>query len=136
MHWIKAIDIQLFYFFNQTIRNDLFDAVMPVITDFGIWYYLVIITALFCLPLKRKGFYPFFLTLLSVYSSRWISRLFKIIFDRERPMVRLKDVHVLGREYFNYSFPSGHATVAFAFATILAIKIPKARIPASIRLTR
>jgi len=135
MELVKAIDIKGFYFINQTVRNDVFDIIMPIITDLGLWYYLVILTALFCIPFKSKGVYPFLLTLLSIFSSRWISRFFKLFFDRPRPLMSLENVHVLGKEYYTYSFPSGHATVAFAFATILAFKIPKTRIPVFILAT-
>ena len=129
MDWIKAIDIKIFYFINQTLRNELFDFAMPLITDFGTWYFAIMLAVLFCICYRRKGLYPFLLTSLSILSARELSRLFKLIFSRPRPLAVLENVHVLGIKYYTYSFPSGHTTVAFAFATILAIKLPKIRIP-------
>ena len=129
MELLKSIDIAIFYFINSTISNPLLDILMPVITDLGLWPYLAILTALFCIHLKRKGIYPFFLTQVSIFSSRWACRFLKEIFERQRPMAVLENVRVLGMKFYTLSFPSGHTTVAFAFATILAFKIPKIRIP-------
>lgn len=129
MNWIKALDIKIFYFINQNLRNDLLDFAMPLVTDLGMWYFAVILAALFCVFYNYKGLYPFLLTSLSILSARELSRLFKLIFSRPRPIAVLENVHVLGMKYYTYSFPSGHTTVAFAFATILAVKLPKIRIP-------
>lgn len=129
MELLKSIDIAIFYFINQRISNGFFDILMPLITDFGLWPYLVMLTALFCIHLRRKGIYPFVLTQVSIFSSRWVCRFLKVFFGRQRPFAILENTHVLEMEHYTFSFPSGHTTVAFAFATVLAVKIPRVRIP-------
>lgn len=129
MEILKNIDIAIFYFINHTISNPLLDILMPVITNFGLLPYLVILTALFCINLRGKGIYPFLLTQVSIFLSRWICRFLKEFFNRPRPFVILENVRVIEIEYYTFSFPSGHTTVAFAFATVLAFKIPRYRIP-------
>ena len=53
----------------------------------------------------------------------------KKIAKRERPYVTLANVHVVGsRSEDSYSLPSGHSTSAFAIATSLSFRYPKASI--------
>lgn len=50
----------------------------------------------------------------------------KELIRRDRPYVRLSNVHVQHLESADaYSFPSGHAAVAFAAATALSLRYPK-----------
>ena len=50
----------------------------------------------------------------------------KRIVKRDRPYVRLANVHFSSDESVDrYSFPSGHATSAFAIATSLSLRYPK-----------
>jgi membrane-associated phospholipid phosphatase len=50
----------------------------------------------------------------------------KEIVKRDRPYTALTDVHFSGAEVGDpYSFPSGHATTAFALATSLSLRYPR-----------
>lgn len=49
--------------------------------------------------------------------------------DRDRPPLVDPDPEPLMRLPETHSFPSGHATVSFACATVLALAVPRLRVP-------
>jgi undecaprenyl-diphosphatase len=49
--------------------------------------------------------------------------------DRDRPPISNPEPEPLVRLPETFSFPSGHATVSFACATVLALAVPRLRIP-------
>jgi undecaprenyl-diphosphatase len=53
----------------------------------------------------------------------------KLAFERDRPPVSRPVPEPLLEAPSTYSFPSGHATVAFACATVLALAVPRLRWP-------
>ena len=50
-------------------------------------------------------------------------------FERDRPPVGDPDPEPLVDTPSTYSFPSGHATVSFACATVLALAVPRLQLP-------
>ena len=54
-----------------------------------------------------------------------LSGAFKLAFERDRPPVSDPLPESLLETPATYSFPSGHATVAFACATVLALAVPR-----------
>lgn len=56
----------------------------------------------------------------AVLGTLWVHGL-KPFIDVARPPAVLPDVHVIGPAYKAHSFPSGHATTAFAFGGLLAL---------------
>jgi undecaprenyl-diphosphatase len=56
----------------------------------------------------------------------WAATALKAIVDRPRPFVRYPDTKVLVPRPHDDSFPSGHAAMSFAAATILSFAFPKA----------
>jgi undecaprenyl-diphosphatase len=53
----------------------------------------------------------------------------KVWIDRDRPPLQNPDPEPLVELPVTHSFPSGHATVAFACATVLALAVPRLRLP-------
>lgn len=54
-----------------------------------------------------------------------VSGALKPAFERDRPPVERPEPEPLLEAPTTYSFPSGHATVAFACATVLALAVPR-----------
>ena len=54
-----------------------------------------------------------------------VSGLLKVELERDRPPVAHPDPEPLVRVPATFSFPSGHATVSFACATVLALAVPR-----------
>ena len=58
-----------------------------------------------------------------------VSGALKNWIERDRPPLSNPDPEPLVDLPTTYSFPSGHATVSFACATILALAVPRLRVP-------
>jgi undecaprenyl-diphosphatase len=71
----------------------------------------------------------FFATALAVLLAEVSSGLLKTAFERDRPFVGEPEPEPIVRQPDTYSFPSGHATVSFACAIVLAMAIPRLAVP-------
>ena len=58
-----------------------------------------------------------------------ISAALKVGIERDRPPLSHPVPKPLLESPSTYSFPSGHATVSFACATVLALAVPRLRVP-------
>jgi len=77
-----------------------------------------------CLPITALA------TAVAVGLGSLLSSLFKELFDRARPPVHDPAFQAAVSVPGSPSFPSGHATTAFAAATALAVLSPRLRVPA------
>jgi membrane-associated phospholipid phosphatase len=93
---------------------------------------LVLIAAIWLL-IKDKGIQRakiFFFLGATLASSRLVTILLKIFFERNRPFVFINDRSV--RDFFSAgadSFPSGHSTNYFAFFLPLIVLMPRYKVP-------
>jgi membrane-associated phospholipid phosphatase len=80
-----------------------------------------------CLPLwRRRPDLLWALAFVALLGTAWVHGL-KPFFDTARPPAVLGDaVHVIGRAYRAHSFPSGHATTAFAIGGLLFLGLNSA----------
>lgn len=126
METLLAMDRQVFFLINGSYHASIFDWTAILLSGVGtagiIWFILGI--ALFLRGEKRdKWFFaPFFLTGGLSYIVSEI--LLKPLVGRIRPSVEMGAI-VVGNQSTDPSFPSGHATIAFAMAVVLANKEPK-----------
>ena len=116
------IDHILFRFINGLPHNFASDAFFSFFSGLGTWGIVwVIITGILFIweELKdKKGLIALILAiLLSIIISDGIV---KNIVRRQRPEFSLKNTIVVQDSRNSYSFPSGHATIAFAAAYVLA----------------
>ena len=97
--------------------GDLFWANITVLGDGLVVFAL-------CLPLwRRRPDLLWAVVFLAVLGTLWVQGM-KPLIDVARPPAVLGDeVHVIGRAYKAHSFPSGHATTAFAIGGLLALGI-------------
>lgn len=87
--------------------------------SFLIWV-VIFLYLVFIEEKKHQGFIIFFLTSLSI-SYFLANVLIKNIVRRPRPIYQIKNLKFKIKNYpKDFSFPSGHATLSFALATILA----------------
>jgi len=130
------LDKVVFIFINQGISNQLFDSVMPVITDWDktLIGRLLVIVGLILLLWKgdknKRAILPLlFLTIL--VTDQVSSSLIKHLVQRPRPC------HIINGTYImeilrllvtcgaGFSFPSSHAANSFAVTTLFTIYYPK-----------
>jgi len=65
----------------------------------------------------------------AILLSESISGALKVWVQRDRPPLSRPVPEPLLESPSTYSFPSGHATVGFACATVLALAVPRLRVP-------
>ena len=127
MDVLYQVDISIFYFFNHTIANPVFDKFFVFITDVKNWYltYLVLILIVFFKGGRIGKLSAGFMILLIITSDQFSSHLLKNLIERIRPCNVLPDVRTLIGCSGTYSFPSSHAVNNFAAATFFAVLFPK-----------
>lgn len=121
------INVNLFYFFNQSLANPFFDAVIPVLTDLGGFVFLclfLIILVLFAKfrkmeTLKRIAI----LALVALLLADLIAAVLKNLILEPRPFVALDNVRLLVSENDPCSFPSGHTTSTVAVVTFFVLNM-------------
>lgn len=126
METLLALDQKLFFLINGSYHASLPNWTALLLSGAGtagiIWFILGI--ALFLREEKRDTWFfaPFLLTGGLSYFVSEIS--LKPLVGRIRPTVDMGAV-IVGNQSTDPSFPSGHATIAFAMAVVLANKEPK-----------
>jgi len=109
------LDASLFFLVNRGLQNSVFDSIMPLVTSRGM---------LLCLPflawaaLRERGtILPYILlSVIAVGLADGSGNLLKHLVGRVRPCSALEGVNLLVGCGKSFSFPSNHASNAFAFA--------------------
>lgn len=131
-----SLDRSLFFFLNSLPHTPFLDALGLVFSFLGafgmVWFLLAFLIMLRERCCDRR--FAFAMILSGVLSAMFVSFVFKPLLHRDRPDIRLGGRAIVVTttiffETFNdaYAFPSGHTTIAFASAFILAKKRPKSR---------
>lgn len=127
MNYLIEIDKLILYFCSITIKNRLFDIIMPVLSNINnhgeVW---ILITLCLILnknkKVKQLGYYMLGALILGYFIS---DICLKHIVHRSRPIKDLIDYKFLVEIPKSYSFPSGHTTSSFAAAGVLLLKNAK-----------
>jgi undecaprenyl-diphosphatase len=94
----------------------------------GGWLWLFL-AALLALATRRNVLRTVLLTAAAVWFADAVAWILKAAVGRPRPFVTLHDIHLLAGRPVSTSFPSSHATTAFAGATFLSYRFPRAAAP-------
>lgn len=128
---IASGDAGAFRFVNIGLAARWLDPVMVAITSLGLGSVqaaigLAVLIAGFAkkrFDLRQMGY----AALLAYVGSGLISQLVKAFGDRPRPLLVLFNARMVDAPLFIHSFPSGHATTAFAAAFAWATFLPRRR---------
>lgn len=121
-----ALDQQLFLLINHLPHTSLSNAIALAISGVGtagiIWFFFAVL--LFLRGEKKATW--FFAPILAAggTSLLLIEQIIKPMIARPRPTLEIGAI-ILGRNLADYSFPSGHATIAWAMAVVLTNKKPQ-----------
>jgi len=120
--FFQQLDATLFYFFNVTLANPLFDIIMPFVTDKQSWLPVwIIVIVLLVWKGGKKGRWILLIALLSVaFSDLFVNRIMKPYFQRIRPCNVIEGAHLILGKKSSYSMPSSHAANFFALATVFS----------------
>jgi undecaprenyl-diphosphatase len=126
MQTIGEIDTTVFYAINHLPHGWLSDGFFGMLSGLGDSGFIWFVIGIWLIVREEKRDKHFFLPLgiAGVLSWFFSEILFKSIVARIRPSNVLENVIAVGFPN-GYSFPSSHATLAFALAVVLSYKEPK-----------
>jgi len=133
MQLLKDFDIYIFYKINRGLQNSLFDILMPFVTNYRNWYFIILLTILlFIVRDWKKGLVTILLVIIAVSISDYFnSHIVKYFFGRLRPCNKLpiETLNLIIGCPHNPSFPSSHASNIFLNLTVLAYRYRRLLIP-------
>lgn len=128
METLLALDHQLFLLINHFPHSLALDWFAIWLSGIGVGglIWLLISIGLFIREEKRDHWF-FLPVVFATAASEFVTNLLlKGFFSRNRPPETLGTIFVAGQPP-DHSFPSGHATFAWALAVVLAAKEPRAK---------
>lgn len=128
----ENIDTEIFRRINGDIRIEPLDKLMEPVTEWSPYVEATVGLVFLSGGLifgKEKERDAGVLSLAAITTSGVVALGIKCAVERKRPYESLEDVHVVGNTERTPSFPSGHASTAFALATVLASKYKDYKIP-------
>lgn len=121
------INVDIFNFFNHSLQNPVFDSIMPILTNFGEFEFLLLIiiaAILYAQITRRKTLKKVaIIALAALLFSDAIAFVLKHMVHETRPFMSLDNVRLLVREDDLNSFPSGHTTSTVAVVTALILNM-------------
>ncbi len=131
------LDLTLFHWLNSWAGvNSLWDSLI-ILRAVYLWYIVMAAVALFVIATffpkfreyRRRNVELFIFTFVSAFVSRFIiTELIRFFYNRPRPFEALADINQLVDRAGGGSFPSGHAALSFAAATVVSFYYPKTSI--------
>ena len=121
------VNVDIFNFFNHALQNPVLDGIMPILTHFGDFKFLllvVIAVILYAQITRRKTLKKVaIIALAALLFSDAIAFVLKHMVHEPRPFMSLDNVRLLVREDDLNSFPSGHTTSTVAVVTALILNM-------------
>ena len=121
------LNVDLFYLINNNMANPVFDAIMPVLSNFGGFVTLlaICIAAILILKYLKKDEYLKIakLCLCALLLAGIIAACLKLTFHSPRPFTVLEHVRQLTVPSEPNSFPSGHTASTLSIITVLVWKL-------------
>lgn len=122
-----TLDTKIFYKINHLPHNKIFDGIALVIhylTYYG-WIFAVPIIYYFFSTNPEKKLLAKQTGLAMILAGVVNDFIIQLLVARPRPFAVLDDVITVGKLPTEYSFPSGHTTMAFAFAVTYFLAAPR-----------
>lgn len=121
------VNVDIFNFFNHALQNPVLDGIMPILTNFGEFEFLLLIVIaviLYAQITRRKTLKKVaIIALAALLFSDAIAFVLKHMVHETRPFMSLDNVRLLVREDDLNSFPSGHTTSTVAIVTALILNM-------------
>jgi undecaprenyl-diphosphatase len=129
--FLYSIDLSIFYFFNHTLSNGIFDKFFSIITSVNNWYiaYVVLLLISFVKGGTKGKLAVLGVILLIVVTDQTGYRILKEFFQRIRPCNALLDAITPLGCTGSFSFPSNHSVNNFAAAVFFYRLFPNLKYP-------
>ena len=125
--WIYKVDFEILNWIQEHLRCHFLDRFCPIITFPGEkgWFFILMAVLFFCIPQYRKWG-------ISLASSLTLCLLFgniviKNMVARIRPYDQVENFELQVEKLKDYSFPSAHTMIAFAFFAVVCLMPVKKR---------
>lgn len=128
MNTLLALDQQLFLWINHLPHERLFNLFGQFLSGIGMLGIIWFILGAWLFFKEEKKDRGFWLPILFAGSGSWLvtEAILKPLVNRLRPAVEMGAI-IIGSPARDASFPSGHATIAFAMAAVMSKKEPRWR---------
>ncbi len=127
LQFIKTFDVNTIDFINNHLQYPFLNKIMAFITalgNSGLFWIVLTIALIISKKYRKIGL----LAACSLLLSSIIGlKIFKPLFQRPRPFIEFSYIKPYIPKLTSYSFPSGHATIAFSVAGII-VKMVKQKI--------
>lgn len=122
---LSPLEWPVLLWFQEALRNPVTDPIISFFTHLGDsgFLFIVLTVLLLCFPKTRRAGFAAACAL--VFSLLFTNVILKHLFSRPRPWVDCAALIPLVTERDPNSFPSGHTSAAFAFATASLRTLPK-----------
>jgi undecaprenyl-diphosphatase len=127
---IYSIDSFLLLFINRSLQNDLFDLIMPFLTDLHklqAFRISILIIWLSLIKFNRKAFFVGLGLIVTLACGDFMGSLIKDYFMRPRPDLAGIDVMLRAPHFGGGSFPSNHSLNMFCLYRFVSYFYPKAK---------
>jgi len=125
MEAILSFDFGILDFIRENLTSPFLDRLMPIVSlfgDFGIFFIALSIIMLLRPKWRKTGMSAGLALALGLLFTNGI---LKPLVARPRPY-ELREIELVVSKMWDYSFPSGHATASFEFATAVIMRNRKA----------
>lgn len=125
MEGLNQAEAQVLVWIQENIRTEVFDWIMPFLSEINNAGFLAVITVLVLLIWRRYRCVGITAAVSLVTEFVFVNVLLKNLLHRTRPYVENEDLILLGDQPGDFSFPSGHTGSAFAVAIVMFLCMPK-----------
>ncbi len=116
---LQEIDEIILFFIQEHLKNPVMDHVMVFFTSLGNAGFLWLFIAILLLFSKRYQKCSVYLLTAIFFAMFFGDEVLKPLIGRMRPISKFPTIELLIKSPGSFSFPSGHAMVGFASATVL-----------------
>ncbi|MGO3017644.1 MAG: phosphatase PAP2 family protein [Anaerococcus sp.] len=119
MNIITKFDISILNFIRENLTSPTLDKIMTLITRLGDGGFIWILLTIVFLFSKKDRLLGKILVLSLLANVILVNLIIKPVVGRVRPFDFVDNISILINNPIDYSFPSGHTAIAFAFVTVI-----------------
>ncbi|MDD7305169.1 MAG: phosphatase PAP2 family protein [Peptoniphilaceae bacterium] len=119
MNFLTSIDISILNFIRENLTNHFLDMIMTTITKLGDGGNIWIILTIFFLVKKEYRSLGKILLIAIITNAIVVNLILKPLVGRIRPFDLVSGIRIIINKPRDFSFPSGHTSISFAFLTVI-----------------
>ena len=124
---LSSLDGNILLWIQEYLRSDLFTPLWKFITTSGNSGLIWIVLTCFLLVFKKTRKVGAMSAVSLIFSLIFTNLLIKPLVARTRPYELIQGLVLLIEKPYDFSFPSGHSSAAFAAAWVMFRNLPKTR---------